>query len=358
MGGRPRSGSASLSPSRPIGADGSGGVCAERSRPRKCLGRTGAAAAAAATGADGTVPLPLPQAAMALEPAEARGARPGGAEARARFRIARFIMEAGVKLGLGSVALATACAAFHRFSRAVGPAAPHDPHLVAAAALFLAGKAQGTPLRARDVPQRGAQVPAPRAAPPGAGRGFWGLRDSLLQCELLLLRVLRFRVPVAHPHKYLLQYLLALGRWGRRGGLGAPAGAGVSWALVRDGAAGGLGLRHPPQHLAAAALHLALALCGRPGPPGDPPRWWQVLSPGLGPEELEEIVRELLGLYGLDTQVGGDPPRPPPPPRPACSRSFRNVFNDRRPRGGGKGGWGGGGSAHSVCPASCEPPPQ
>lgn len=49
------------------------------------------------------------------------------------------------------MALATACAAFHRFSRAVGPAAPHDPHLVAAAALFLAGKAQGTPLRARDV---------------------------------------------------------------------------------------------------------------------------------------------------------------------------------------------------------------
>lgn len=56
-----------------------------------------------------------------------------------------------MKLGLGSGALATACAAFHRFARAVGPGAPHDPHLVAAAAIFLAGKAQGTPLRARDV---------------------------------------------------------------------------------------------------------------------------------------------------------------------------------------------------------------
>ncbi|KAM9584690.1 LOW QUALITY PROTEIN: cyclin-Q [Morphnus guianensis] len=255
---------------------------------------------------------------MALEPAEARGARPGGAEARARFRVARFIMEAGVKLGLGSVALATACAAFHRFSRAVGPAAPHDPHLVAAAALFLAGKAQGTPLRARDVLNVAHRCLHPGQPPPGLDGGFWGLRDSLLQCELLLLRVLRFRVPVAHPHKYLLQYLLALGRWGRRGGWGHPR-VPVSWALVRDGAAGGLGLRHP-QHLAAAALHLALALCGRPAPPGTPPRWWQVLSPGLGPEELEEIVRELLGLYGLDTQVGGDPPAGPPRAPPAPPR--------------------------------------
>ncbi|XP_074713729.1 cyclin-Q isoform X3 [Strix uralensis] len=183
---------------------------------------------------------------MALEPAGPRGERPGGAEARARFRVARFLMEAGVKLGLGSVALATACAAFHRFARAVGPDAPHDPHLVAAAALFLAGKAQGTPLRARDVLNVAHRCLHPGQPPPGLDGGFWALRDSLVQCELLLLRVLRFRLPVAHPHK--------------------------------------------------------------------------VLSPGLGPEELEEILRELLGLYGLDTQVGGDPPAPPrappAPPRP------------------------------------------
>ncbi|XP_025926364.1 proline-rich protein 2-like [Apteryx rowi] len=76
---------------------------------------------------------------------------PAGAEARMHLRVARFIMEAGVKLGLGSVPLATACAAYHRFAGAVGPGAPYDPHLVAAAALFLAGKAEGQPLRARDV---------------------------------------------------------------------------------------------------------------------------------------------------------------------------------------------------------------
>ncbi|XP_064593124.1 cyclin-Q [Zonotrichia leucophrys gambelii] len=243
---------------------------------------------------------------------------PGGAEARARFRIARFIMEAGVKLGLGSPALSTACASFHAFAAAVaGPGRARCPgpdwHLVAAAALFVAAKAQGTPRRARDVLNVTLRCLQPGSAPPALDGEFWQLRDSLLQCELLLLRVLRFRLPQAHPHRYLLQYLLALGRWA-----GGPWGRvpGVSWALLRDGAAGGLGLRHPPPHLAAAALHLGLELCGRGAPPGTPPRWWQVLSPGLTPAALEGIERELLALYSLDTQVGGGAATPAPPPLP------------------------------------------
>ncbi|XP_071657285.1 cyclin-Q [Patagioenas fasciata] len=236
----------------------------------------------------------------------ARGAGGGGAEARARFRVARFIMEAGVKLGLGSVAVATAGAAFQRFSRAAGPGAPHDPHLVAAAALSLAAKATGAPLRARDLLNVAHRCLFPGQPPPPLDGTFRALRESLGQCELLVLRVLRFRLCTQHPHRYLLQFLLALGRWAPRGGWGRVPG--VAWALLRDSAGGALGLPHPPQHVALAALHLAMALCARPAPPGAPPRWWQALSPGLGPAELQELELELLGLYGLDTQLGAAPP--------------------------------------------------
>ncbi|XP_005534203.1 PREDICTED: cyclin-related protein FAM58A, partial [Pseudopodoces humilis] len=106
----------------------------------------------------------------------------------------------GVKLGLGSAALATACSSFHAFA-AAAPAAPHDRYLVATAALFVAAKAQGTPRRARDVLNVSLRCLQPGAPPPALDGNFWGLRDSLLQCELLLLRVLRFRLPLAHPHK-------------------------------------------------------------------------------------------------------------------------------------------------------------
>lgn len=77
--------------------------------------------------------------------------------------------------------------------------------------------------------------------------------------------------------QYLLQFLLAVGRWGgRRGGGGWGRLPGVSWALLRDGAAGGLGLRFPPQKVAVSALLLAMELCGCGAPPGAPPGWWKV----------------------------------------------------------------------------------
>uniref|UniRef100_A0A8V5GME1 Uncharacterized protein n=1 Tax=Melopsittacus undulatus TaxID=13146 RepID=A0A8V5GME1_MELUD len=200
-----------------------------------------------------------------------------GPDARARFRVARFIMEAGVKLGLGSVAVCTACSAFHRCCRALRMRRRHDPHLVAAAAIALAAKAEGTPLRTRDLLNVTHRCLHPGVPPLALDAEFWALRDSLMQCELWVLRVLRFRLPLAQEHKYLAQFSLALGQWARGGRGGAPA---VAWALLRDGAAGGLGLRSPPQHVAAAALHLAMELCGCGAPPGAPPRWWQVRGGG------------------------------------------------------------------------------
>ncbi|XP_077645778.1 cyclin-Q [Lonchura striata] len=109
-------------------------------------------------------------------------------------------MEAGVKLGLGSAALATACSSFHALA-AAAPGLARERLLAAAAALFVAAKAQGTPRRARDVLNVTLRCLQPGSPPPALDGNFWALRDSLVQCELLLLRALRFRLPLAHPHK-------------------------------------------------------------------------------------------------------------------------------------------------------------
>lgn len=150
----------------------------------------------------------------------------GGAEERRHFRGARFIMEAGLRLGLGSSALGVALGAFLRFARQQR-SSQYDPAIVAAAALLLAGKAQGAGPRARDVINVTHRCLHPGAPPPGPGAALL-LRGSVGRCELLLLRTLRFRLALPQPHRYLLQFLLAVGRWG---GV-AVVGVGGGWVGV------------------------------------------------------------------------------------------------------------------------------
>lgn len=196
----------------------------------------------------------------------------GGAEARRHFRGARFIMEAGLRLGLGSAALSTALGAFLRFARE--HRSPYDPALVAAAALLLAGKAQGAGPRARDVINVTHRCLHPGHPPPAPGPAVV-LRRSVGRFELLLLRTLRFRLALPQPHR----------------------------------------------KVAVSALLLAMELCGCGAPPGAPPGWWKVLSPGLRAAEVAQILRALLDLYGNDCSAGGAPLRPTAPPSAPHFRS-------------------------------------
>lgn len=78
-------------------------------------------------------------------------AGPGSAERKLHFKVTRFLMEAGVKLGLRSIPVATACTIYHSFFAATRAPAPYDPYLVAMAALYLAGKVEEQHLRTRDI---------------------------------------------------------------------------------------------------------------------------------------------------------------------------------------------------------------
>nr|XP_044619830.1 cyclin-Q isoform X1 [Equus asinus] len=131
----------------------------------------------------------------------ARGAegRPAP-EARVHFRVTRFIMEAGVKLGMQSIPIATACTIYHKFFCEINLDA-YDPYLVAMSSLYLAGKVEEQHLRTRDIINVSNRCLHPGSEPLELDSHFWALRDSIVQCELLVLRVLRFQVSFQHPHK-------------------------------------------------------------------------------------------------------------------------------------------------------------
>ncbi|XP_011943795.1 PREDICTED: cyclin-related protein FAM58A isoform X3 [Cercocebus atys] len=121
-------------------------------------------------------------------------------EARVHFRVARFIMEAGVKLGMRSIPIATACTIYHKFFCETNLDA-YDPYLIAMSSIYLAGKVEEQHLRTRDIINVSNRYFNPSGEPLELDSRFWELRDSIVQCELLMLRVLRFQVSFQHPHK-------------------------------------------------------------------------------------------------------------------------------------------------------------
>ncbi|XP_057574875.1 cyclin-Q isoform X3 [Hippopotamus amphibius kiboko] len=216
-------------------------------------------------------------------------------EARVHFRVTRFIMEAGVKLGMRSIPIATACAIYHKFFCEIDLDA-YDPYLVAMSSLYLAGKVEEQHLRTRDIINVSNRYFHPGSEPLELDSRFWELRDSIVQCELLVLRVLRFQVSFQHPHKvktlcleflclswakgYLLHYLVSLKNWLNRYSWQRTPVSVTAWALLRDSYHGGLCLRFRAQHIAVAVLHLALQAYGVEVPAeaeAEKP-WWQIYT--------------------------------------------------------------------------------
>lgn len=225
-------------------------------------------------------------------------------EARVHFRVTRFIMEAGVKLGMHSIPIATACTIYHKFFCETNLDAC-DPYLVAMSSLYLAGKVEEQHLRTRDIINVSDRYFRPGREPLELDARFWELRDSIVQCELLVLRALRFQVSFQHPHKHLLHYLISLKNWLNRHSWQRTPISVTAWALLRDSYHGGLCLRFRAQHIAAAVLHLALQVYGVEVPAeaeAEKP-WWQVFSDDLTKPIIDSIASALIQIYAMDTEI-------------------------------------------------------
>ncbi|XP_054344672.1 cyclin-Q-like isoform X1 [Pongo pygmaeus] len=225
-------------------------------------------------------------------------------EARVHFRVVSFIMEAGVKLGMRSIPIATACTIYHKFFCDTNLDA-YDPYLIAVSSIYLAGKVEEQHLRTRDIISVSNRYFNPSGEPLELDSRFWKLRDSIVQCELLMLRALRFQVSFQHPHKHLLHYLVSLKNWLNRHSWQRTPVAVTAWALLRDSYHGGLCLRFQAQHIAVAVLYLALQVYGVEVPAeveAEKP-WGQVFGDDLTKPIIDNIVSDLIQIYTMDTEI-------------------------------------------------------
>ncbi|XP_030625845.1 cyclin-Q [Chanos chanos] len=221
-------------------------------------------------------------------------------DTKIHFRVCRFIIETGVKLGMRSVPMATACSLYHKFFQSANLQV-YEPYLVAMSCIYLAGKVEEQHLRTRDIINVCHRYFHPGSDPLELDGQFWELRDSVVQCELLILRQLNFQVSFEHPHKYLLHYLLSVRSLLNRHAWSRTPIAETAWALLKDSYHGAVCVRHPPQHLAVSTLYLAMHSYGVQIPKGEM-EWWQVLCEDITKADIETIISELLQLYDMEAK--------------------------------------------------------
>lgn len=170
-------------------------------------------------------------------------------EAQYRRLTVGFLQEAGQKLRLPQLSIATAIVFYHRFySRKSYDG--YDRFRIATTCLFLAGKVEETPKKIKDVviETYKAQHNKP-SGPDPESKEFWSLKEEILVCERILLQTLGFDLTVEHAYRPLLAYVKSI--------KGTRDLAQVAWNFINDSLRTTIALQYPPRCVAAAAVHLS-----------------------------------------------------------------------------------------------------
>ncbi|XP_070192524.1 cyclin-Q-like isoform X2 [Littorina saxatilis] len=221
----------------------------------------------------------------------------GESEPRVHFRVIRFMHEAGLRLHVGSIPMATACVVYHKFfcDYSIND---YDPYLIGSTALYLAGKVEEQHLKLRDIVNVCYKTLHRRKPALEIGETFNALHESIPSCELLISRCLRFKVVFVHPHKSLESWF-PRDEWA-----GVPI-ASTAWSLLKDSYHSRVCLKYPPQHLAVAVIYLALLSYGREVPYNkyaDTP-WWKAFCDDITLPIIHTIIKDITTTYEMEITV-------------------------------------------------------
>ncbi|KAL0278446.1 UNVERIFIED_CONTAM: hypothetical protein PYX00_000266 [Menopon gallinae] len=214
----------------------------------------------------------------------------------------RFIFECGIKLEAQPLTISTAVLLYHRFFKEADNNG-YDRYLIGATTLYLAGKIKDDTLKIRDVINVSHNTLHRGSPPLELGEEYWNMRDAIVQAELLIMRMLKFEVNVIHPHKYMYHYLKTLhGLFTNEEWKKLPL-AKSSTAFLQDFHHDPSILEYKPQHVAIAAINLALQVYGVQVPLSDESdnnAWYNVFVSDLSKEKLWEITEKIMDVYEKD----------------------------------------------------------
>ncbi|KAL6077090.1 Cyclin-K isoform 1 [Balamuthia mandrillaris] len=192
--------------------------------------------------------------------------------------VCAFMQEAGMKLKLPQLSIATAIVFFHRFY-ANCSWTEYDPYLIGTTCLFLAGKVEETPKKLRDVLLVTHHLRYKVELKPQAPEST-KLREQILLYERIVLQNIAFNLTVEHPYKYLLSFVKSI--------QGDQNLAQVAWNFVNDSLRTTLCLQYEPKLIAIAAIYLASKFLNYKLPEADNKPWWEDL--GFKIEDLDRML--------------------------------------------------------------------
>ena len=212
------------------------------------------------------------------------------------FSAARYTIEVCTKLGSNVLTTATALSYFHIFYQKT-TFEEYDPFTIGCTCIQLASKIVDDDIRIRDIINVGLSC-IKRNSPPLMLEPYFTMRDSLTHAELLLMRVLGFKLKIDLPHKYLLLYLQALQDWVGASTFKSIPVSDTAWRILQDIYHDSLSVTKPPELLAAACCHMSLELYGVTVPSESPTEpWYAELDEVCTSQAVTDLAIEIFSLY-------------------------------------------------------------
>lgn len=243
-------------------------------------------------------------------------------ETRYRREGVRFILEIGRTMSLYHLTLATGAVYFHRFY--MFHAFQDFPrYVVATCCLFLAGKAEETPKKCRDI------VRTVRTLTNDKQFATFGLdpKEEIMVLERVLLQTIKFDLQVDHPYQSIIKFAKSL----KGDSAKLHKMVQMSWTFVNDSLCTTLCLQWEPEIIAIAVMYLAAKLSKFEVKDWENRKelghehWWDMYVDNLETADLEEICHQVLDLYIQQPTPAKDAADSPPQPGTPGSTPNSNI---------------------------------
>ncbi|CAG5132449.1 unnamed protein product [Candidula unifasciata] len=259
-------------------------------------------------------------------------------ENRYRREGARFIIDAGTKMGLLYDTCATGVVYFHRFYM-FHSFKEFYRYVTAACCLFLAGKVEETPKKCKDI----IKIAQSLLSANSFSRFGEDPREEVMTMERILLKTIKFDLQVEHPYGCMLKFAKNFKGDKEK----TQKMAQMAWTFINDSLCTTLCLQWEPEIVAVSLMYLASRLTkfepsDWTGRENNKSKWWEDFIEGMSMELMEDICHQVLDLYSSKQKKameGDSPPQspvngtkqlssspPPPPPPPPGDR----TLNKRR----------------------------